>query len=67
MRSLTTKFRNRAAHIDELGQDYRDCRELIGSDGALWKLVVATEGHKWALDSDATGPCPLPQSKKKLL
>jgi len=46
--SLTTKFRNRASHIDELGkQDYRDCRELvIGSEGALWKLVVATERHK---------------------
>lgn len=43
--SLTTNFRNPAAHIDELGkQHYVDCRnQVIGSDGALWKLIVATE------------------------
>ena len=46
--SLTPDFRNRAAHIDELGkQDYVSCRELvIGPEGVLWKLVVATERHK---------------------
>jgi hypothetical protein len=46
--TLTTNFRNRAAHIDELDQqDYLGCRELvIGPEGALWKLVLATEGHK---------------------
>jgi hypothetical protein len=45
---LTSKFRNRAAHIDELGkQDYDDCRELvIGSAGAMWKFLLATERHK---------------------
>ena len=45
---LTTQFRNRAAHIDELGkQDYTGCRELvIGLQGALWKLVVSTEAFK---------------------
>jgi hypothetical protein len=45
---LTRNFRNRAAHIDELGrQDYLACRELvIGVDGAIWKLVLATERHK---------------------
>jgi hypothetical protein len=45
---LTPNFRNRAAHIDELGkQDYLDCRELvIGSEGVLWKLALATERHK---------------------
>jgi hypothetical protein len=45
---LTTRFRNRAAHIDELGrQDYVGCRDLIiGSEGVLWKLVLATEHHK---------------------
>jgi hypothetical protein len=44
---LTSKFRNRAAHIDELGrQDYLGCRELvIGRRGALWKLALATERH----------------------
>ena len=43
-----TKFRNRAAHIDELGMgDYDSCRDLvIGSEGMLWKLVVATERCK---------------------
>jgi len=46
--TLTTDFRNRAAHIDELGkEDYLGCRELvIGSQGALWRLVLATECHK---------------------
>jgi hypothetical protein len=45
---LTTSFRNRAAHIDELGrEDYLACRELaIGSKGVVWKLVLATERHK---------------------
>jgi len=45
---LTTNFRNRAAHIDELGRtDYLSCRTLtIGSEGLVWKLLVATEPHK---------------------
>ena len=45
---LITHFRNRAAHIDELEMDdYVSCRDLvIGSEGRLWKLVVATERHK---------------------
>jgi hypothetical protein len=46
--ALTAKFRNRAAHTDELGrQDYAACRDhVIGSDGALWKLLVATEARR---------------------
>ena len=46
--ALTSKFRNPAAHIDELGkQDYSACRELlIGQQGSLWKLVVSTESLK---------------------
>lgn len=42
---LTSNFRNRAAHIDELGrEDYVACRELvIGTEGIVWKLVIATE------------------------
>ena len=46
--SLTIEFRNRAAHIDELSKgDYASCRDLvIGADGILWRLLVATEGHK---------------------
>ena len=45
--TLTANFRNRAAHIDELSrEDYMGCRELvIGADGLLWRLVVATEPH----------------------
>jgi len=45
---LITHFRNRAAHIDELGMDdYVSCRDLVvGSEGLLWRLVVATERHK---------------------
>lgn len=41
---LITNFRNRAAHIDELGRaDYTACREhVIGSDGMIWKLVIST-------------------------
>ena len=45
---LTTTYRNRAAHIDELSSsDYQGCRELtIGADGILWRLVLSTERHK---------------------
>lgn len=45
---LTTDFRNRAAHIDELAEkDYRKCREMvIGAEGALWKLLLAVERKK---------------------
>jgi hypothetical protein len=40
-------FRNKAAHLDEIGQsDYASCRELvIGNDGVLWKLVLSTDQH----------------------
>jgi len=42
---LIGAFRNKAAHLDELGQsDYASCRELvIGDDGVLWKLVLSTD------------------------
>lgn len=45
---LTTSFRNRAAHIDELNkEDYVGCRKLvIGSEGVVWRLLLATERHK---------------------
>jgi hypothetical protein len=44
---LTTSYRNRAAHVDELGkEEYLSCRELVlGSEGILWRLVLSTE-HK---------------------
>jgi hypothetical protein len=46
--ALTTTYRNRAAHIDQLAKvDYIGCRELvIGSQGLVWKLVLATEHHR---------------------
>lgn len=45
---LTTSYRNRAAHIDELARrDYIDCRELVaGAQGLLWKLILSTECHR---------------------
>jgi hypothetical protein len=45
---LTTNFRNRAAHVDELGrEDYLGCRELvIGNHGIVWMLLAATERHR---------------------
>jgi hypothetical protein len=45
---LTAKFRNPAAHTDELGQHhYSACREhVIGSGGTLWKLLIATEPRR---------------------
>lgn len=48
LETLTTNFRNRAAHIDELGKnDYLACRELvIGPQGLIWRLAVSTERHK---------------------
>lgn len=43
---MTTNFRNRAAHIDELNrEDYLHCRELvIGTEGLLWMVLLATGG-----------------------
>ena len=45
---LTEKYRNRAAHIDELSQeDYAACRSLvIGPDGMLWRIVLATQNQR---------------------
>lgn len=46
--TLTTKYRNRAAHLDDLGrQEYENCRSLvIGDDGLLWRLIKSTKMHK---------------------
>ena len=45
---LTRRFRNRAAHIDELsGVDYDLCRDLVmGPDGLLWNLQIAIQPHR---------------------
>lgn len=47
LENLTTNFRNRAAHIDELNKtDYIGCRDLvIGNQGILWQLVIASKNH----------------------
>jgi hypothetical protein len=46
--TLTKNFRNRAAHTDELSKhDYAGCQQLvIGAEGILWKLLLATERFK---------------------
>ena len=45
---LTKKYRNRAAHTDELSQeDYVRCRDLvIGPEGMLWRIVLATQNQR---------------------
>lgn len=47
LNKLTTEYRNRAAHIDELSNiDYSNCHELtIGSDGFIWKLILSVQVH----------------------
>lgn len=44
---LTKRFRNRAAHIEELAKnDYVCCRELVmGPEGILWRLLLSTEAR----------------------
>jgi hypothetical protein len=56
LRTLTAKYRNRAAHTDELGKaDYAAWRDhVIGRDGALWKLVVPTDPRPY------NHPLPIP-------
>lgn len=45
---LTSTYRNRAAHIDELArEDYLGCREVtIGGQGIIWRLNASTERYK---------------------
>jgi hypothetical protein len=48
LETLSIRFRNPAAHGDELGPGaYSDCRSLtIGDKGILWRLVTSTKGRK---------------------
>ena len=48
LKALTTSYRNRAAHIDELSkQDYDGCRKLVlGSEGILWSILLSTNRQK---------------------
>ena len=43
--ALTSRFRNRAAHTEEVSRsDYEACRELvIGESGVIWKLLLSTD------------------------
>ncbi len=45
LETLTTKFRNRAAHTDELNKsDYDECRNhVLGEKGTLWMLILASQ------------------------
>lgn len=45
IQTLTTNFRNKAAHTDELDeQDYLNCKKLVfGDEGIIWDLIVSTE------------------------
>jgi hypothetical protein len=42
---LTTNFRNKAAHTDELeALDYQKCKDLVfGENGIIWDLIISTE------------------------
>jgi hypothetical protein len=44
LNKLTSQYRNRAAHIDELKrEDYQACYTFTcGNDGIMWKLISAT-------------------------
>jgi hypothetical protein len=46
--TLTKNFRNKAAHIDELGQqDYQNCKDLVfGDSGIMWELILSMETKK---------------------
>ena len=46
--NLTTAFRNRAAHTDELTEsDYLQCHQQVaGPEGILWKLATSVESHR---------------------
>ncbi len=42
---LTTNYRNKAAHTDELEeQDYQKCKDLVfGDNGIIWDLILSSE------------------------
>jgi hypothetical protein len=41
---LTTNFRNKAAHTDELEeQDYQNCKDhIFGNNGIIWELILSS-------------------------
>ena len=46
--TLISKFRNRAAHIDEMDRsEYEACRDLVSGDkGIVWRLILSTGSAK---------------------
>jgi len=45
IQALTTNYRNKAAHTDELEeQDYQKCKDLVfGDNGIIWDLILSSE------------------------
>jgi hypothetical protein len=45
IQSLTSNYRNKAAHTDELdAKDYENCKELVfGINGIIWELILSSE------------------------
>lgn len=45
IQTLTTNYRNKAAHTDELEEeDYQNCKELVfGHNGIIWDLILSSE------------------------
>lgn len=45
IQALTTNYRNKAAHTDELDeQDYQKCKDLVfGNNGIIWDLILSSE------------------------
>lgn len=45
IQALTTNYRNKAAHTDELEeQDYQYCKDLVfGNNGIIWDLILSSE------------------------
>ena len=45
IQELTTKYRNKAAHTDELeADDYQNCKDLVfGNNGIIWELILSSE------------------------
>ncbi len=48
LKILTTNFRNKAAHTDELNRnDYISCKEFVfGQNGIMWQLIISSERKK---------------------
>ena len=45
---LTSNYRNKAAHTDELDRnDYESCKSFVfGEKGIMWELIASTQATK---------------------